>query len=255
MNMRKINNIWHTIWLVIGISLFILGCPFKSGVEGKAWFRYASKYDQTRSKTIANAAAKKEGFLQDITEMEKIKQSFLRARQPTETEMIFVLRSPDRRFQRVGLVAMSLKPIETDQLTDILFEFLQDQDKEFRWYAVSSLEDFTKISESKKAGLGKQLLGIIKNESDQEILIRKFSLFAKFPCKEAVPFLTEQLMKEGRGNYLVRHFAFTTLKKMGNSFYDEAADYVNNHGSPETKKDLLDLENNWEITNTPTGKK
>jgi hypothetical protein len=28
------------IWLVVGLSLFISGCPFKSGVEGKAWFQY-----------------------------------------------------------------------------------------------------------------------------------------------------------------------------------------------------------------------
>jgi len=245
--MKKTNNIWYGIWFVIGTSLFISGCPFKSGVEGKPWFRYASKYDQARSKTIANDIAGKKSALQDLTEMETIKQKFLRAKQATETKMISVLKSPNRRFQRVGLVAMSLKPIETDRLFEIVFRFLQDHDREFRWYAVSSIENFTILPESKKADLGKQLLEIIKNRDVNELSIEEFLLLAKFPSKEAALFLTEQLMKEGKGNHMriFRFAAFIALKKMGNSFYDEAAEYVNNHGSPEIKKEFLELEKAW----------
>jgi hypothetical protein len=254
MNMITIHKIWYMIWLVVGLSLFISGCPFKSGVEGKKWFRYASKYDQAMSIMMANAAAKKESFLEDFTEREKIKQKFLRVKQPTEDEIISVLRSPDRRFQRIGLVAMSLKPIETDQLTDILFGFLKDQDREFRWYAVLSLKDFTKYSESKNASLGRQLLEIIKNEKDLELLCREMSLLAKFPSEEAALFLTEQLMKEGKENHLSRLCAFMALKEMGDSFYDKAAEYVKNHGSPEIKEEFLDLANYWKMQHTPTGK-
>ena len=233
------------IWFVIGISLFISGCPFKSGVEGKAWFRYASKYDQARNIAIANAAAEKETAMEDLARMDKPKQKFLRAKQPTETEIISVLRSPNRRFQRVGLAAMSLKPIETDQLIDILFEFLQDQDPEFRWYAIVSLEKFTKFPESKKVSLGKQLLEIIKKEKNKGLSIQKFSLLAKAPSEEAARFLTEQLMKEGEENYLYRNFAFNALKEMGDSYYEEAAEYVNKHGSPKIKKELLEREKSW----------
>jgi hypothetical protein len=250
MSMRKINNIWYMIWFVIGTSLFISGCPFKSGVEGKKWFQYASKWDQARSEAIANDAAKKGTVIQDWNKMVKMQQKFLQTKPPTETEIVSVLRSPDRRFQRVGLAAMSLKPIETDQLTDILFEFLRDQDGDFRWYAAYSLEEFTKFPESKKNSLGRQLLEIIKNEEDQGLSINEFSLLAKFPSEEAALFLTEQLMKEGKENYLYRNFAFNALKEMGNSYYDKAAEYVNKHGSPEIKKELLE----WEKINSPTGK-
>jgi len=243
--MRKIHKIRYVIWLVVGLSLFISGCPFKSGVEGKAWFRYASKYDQARNIAIANAAAKKETFMEDVARMSKPKQKFLRAKQPTETEIISVLRSPNRRFQRVGLVAMCLKPIETDQLIDILFEFLQDQDKDLRWYAVYSLLDFTKFPESKKDSLGRRLLGIIKSEKDLELFIKKFTLLAKFPSEEAALFLTEQLIKEGKENYLYRNFAFNALKKMGNTYYDQAAEYVKNHGSSEIKEEFLEREKSW----------
>jgi len=240
-NMRKINKIWSVIWLVIGLSIFISGCPFKSGVEGESWFRCASEFDQARSKLIANEVAGKKSAIQDISKMSQIKQKFLRAKQPTETEIISVLRSPNRRFQRVGLVSMSLKPIETYQLIDILFDFFQDQDRDYRWYAVDAFLDFTNIPESKKNSLRKRLLETIKSEKNQELFIKKFSLFAKFPSKEAALFLTEQLMKEGKENRLYRSFAFRTLKKMGDSYYDEAAEYVNKHGSPEIKKELLKL--------------
>jgi len=246
MNMRKINNIWYMIWFVIGISLFISGCPSKFGVEGKAWFQYASKFDEASNIAMANDADKKGTATDDLAKMDKLKQKFLRAKQPTEAEIISVLRSPNRRFQRVGLAAMSLKPIETDQLAEILFEFLQDQDPEFRWYAAYSLEEFTKFPESKKVNLGKQLLEIAKNEKEKGISIGEFLLLAKFPSKEASLFLTEQLMKEGKENFLYRNFAFNALKEMGDLYYDEAAEYVNNHGSPEIKKELLELQNSWE---------
>ena len=246
--MRKINEIWYVIWFVIGISLFISGCSDKSGIEGKAWFRYASKYDQARKAqniALANAVSKNEPVKvpwESLAKMSKIKQKFLRAKQPTEKEIISVLRSPNRKFQRVGLIAMYLKPIQTDQLIDVLFEFFQDQDRDFRRYAVYSFLDFTKIPELKKDSLGRRLLETIKNEKTPELFIRKFSLFAKFPSKEAALFLTEQLMKEGKENRVYRSFAFRTLKEMGDSYYDEAAEYVNKHGSPEIKKEFSERE-------------
>ena len=242
--LRKVHRIWYVIWLVVGLSIFISGCPFKSRVERKAWFRYAAKFDEARNVAMANFAAKK-STLQDLAKMDKIKQKFLRAKQPTESEIISVLKSPDKRFQRVGLAAMSLKPIETDQLIDILFEFLQDQDREFRFYAISALEKFTQFPESKKVSLGKQLLEIIKKEKDKGLSIQEFSLLAKAPSEETALFLTEQLMKEGKENYLSRNFAFNALKEMGDSYYDEAAEYVNKHGSPEIKEEFLEREKTW----------
>ncbi|NIV97891.1 hypothetical protein GWN26_01560 [Candidatus Saccharibacteria bacterium] len=240
--MRKIHKIWYVIWLVAGLSLFISGCPSKSGVEGKAWFRYASKFDEARNITMANDDAKKGTTDEDFARMDKIKQKFLRAKQPTETEIISVLKSPKRRFQKTGLVAMFLKPIETEQLTEILFGFLQDKDNHFRINALYSLKKFTKFPESRKADLGKQLLEIIKHEKSKEIFLAEFHLLAKFPSEEAALFLTEQLMKEGKENYLNRNLAFYALKKMGNSYCDEAAEYVKKHGSPEVKKELLERE-------------
>jgi len=245
---QKNNKIWYVIWIAIGMSFFISGCPFKSGIEGKAWFQYASKYDQARSKMIANEAAKKGTFIQDSVRMNKIKQEFLRAKQPTETEIISVLRSPNRRFQRVGLVAMRLKPIETDQLIDILFEFLRDQEPKFRWHAMLALEKFTQFPESRKSDLGKQLLEIIKNEKDDTLSLPQiFILLAKFPSEEAALFLTEQLMKEGKETRIrvFRYAAFRALKEMGNTYYDEAAEYVKKHGSSEIKEEFLEREKNW----------
>ena len=245
---QRNNKIWYVIWLVVGLSLFNSGCPFKSGVERKAWFRYASKHDEARSKLIANAAVKKETAMEDLARMSKPKQKFLRAKQPTETEIISVLRSPNRRFQRVGLAAMYLKPIETDQLIDILFEFLRDQEPEFRGYAIGSLYKFTKFPESKKADLGKQLLEIVKTRRDNELAIQEISLVARFPSEEVVLFLTEQLMQEGEDDSMsiFRFVAFKALKEMGDSYYDEAAEYVNKHGSSEIKKELLERENFYE---------
>lgn len=242
---QRNNKIWYVIWLVVGLSLFFnSGCPFKSGVEGKAWFRYASKYDQALSKMAASG-----GALQDYNKVLKMEQKFLRAKQPAETEIISVLRSPNRRFQKVALVAMSLKPIETDQLTDILFEFLRDQEPEFRWHAMLSLDKFTKFPESRKADLGKQLLEIIKNEKDDALpLFEQFNLLVRFPSEGTALFLTQQLMKEGKERRILifRLMAFKALKKMGNSYYDQAAEYVNKHGSSEIKMELLERENFYE---------
>ncbi len=238
--MRKIHRIWYVICLVVGISLLITIYPFKSGVEGKAWFRYASKYEQALSKMWASG-----GALDDYNKVFKMEQKFLRAKQPRETEIISVLRSPNRRFQRVGLVAMSLKPIETDQLIDILFGFLRYQEPEFRLYAMISLDKFTKFPEFRKADLGKQLLEIIKNEKDDALpLFEQFDLLVRFRPEGTAQFLTELIMKEGKESRIriFRHLAFRALKEMSGSYYDEAAEYVNKHGSAEIKKELLERE-------------
>ncbi len=240
----------NRIKLVVALSIFISGCPYKSGVEGEKWFQYASKYDQALRKMSAS-----KGALKDFNNVLKTGEKFLQTEQPTEDEIMSVLRLPDKRFQRVGLAAMSLKPIETDQLTDILFEFIKDQDPELRWYARYALMKFSKFPESTRAERGEQLLEIIKSRAGKELSFEEMLVLAKFPSKEAAQFLTEQLLKEGKENKVFRVCAFRSLKEMGNSYYDEAADYVKNHGSPEIKKELLDQENYWENTNTPTGKK
>jgi len=243
LNTKNTNN----ILFIIGISLFITGCPFKSGVERKAWFRYASEYDQARSKTLANAAADKKDAVQDLTKMSKLEQKFIQAKQPMEAEIISVLKSSNRRLQRVGLAAMSLKPIETDQLIDILFEFLQNQNPEFRWYAAHSLDKFKIFPESNKPRLERQLLEIIKNEKDQTILYIEISLLVKFPTQETFLILTELMMKEDKENNMriLKFAAFKTLKEMGDSYYDEAAEYINTHGSLEIKKEFVELEKAW----------
>lgn len=244
------------IWFVIGISLFISGCSFRSGVEGKAWFRYASKYDQA----LMDMAESK-GSLKDYYKLCKMEQKFFQAKQPSETEIISVLKSPNREFQKVGLIAMSLKPIETEPLIDILFNFLQVQDIELRWYAIRSLERFTKFPEPRKAELGKQLLEIVKARNDIEISIEEIILLAKFPSKEAAVFLAERLMKEGKeiegeeGHMRIYRYAtFRTLKDMGDSYYCQAEEYVNAHGSSEMKKELLKNEEAFEMVSAQTGK-
>ena len=237
-NMRKINKIVYIICFVVGLSLFISGCSYKSGVEAKLWFQYALEYDQAMSKMWASG-----GLVLYSNKMRKIEQKFLHAKQPTETEIISVLRSPNRRFQKIGLAAMSLKPIETDSLTDILFEFLRDQEPGFRWYAMLSLDKFTKFPESRKADLGKQLLEIIKNEKDDALpLFQQFNLLVRYPSEGTAQFLTELVMKEGKEKRkcIVKYRAFMALKEMGDSFYDEAVEYVNKYGSSEIKKELLE---------------
>jgi len=59
--------------------------------------------------------------------------------------------------------------------------------------------------------------------------------------------LTQELMKkqEGKEISILRFAAFRALKEMGNSFYDEAADYVKTHGSPEVKTEFSKLEQAW----------
>ncbi len=56
-------------------------------------------------------------------------------------------------------------------------------------------------------------------------------------------------MKEGKDPIIraFRYTAFRALKEMGNSFYDEAAEYVNKHGSPEIKEELWEKEEAWDL--------
>ena len=140
---------------------------------------------------------------------------------------------------------MSLKPIETEPIIDILMEFLQDKDDNYRWEACRSLNNFANFPESKKVLMGKQLLQIIKNEKDIGIAISGYSLLAKFPSEEAAQFLTEQLVKEGKENIWNRTIGFKALYEMGGSYYEKAAEYVNTHGSPEIKDEFLRNEKFW----------
>lgn len=235
-------HVWYIVLLFFTIMLFLIGCASEQG----KWFHYARKYDQTRNKMIARAATG--NFLSDYNETNKIRQKFLNARQPTEAEIITALNSSNRKFQRIGLAAMSLKPIETDQIVEILFEFLQDENFYFKEYALLALKEFEKFPESKKDVLGKQLLEIIKGEEKkgkEGISFREFSLLAKFPSQDSVSFLTERLMREGAENKLFRIAAFSALKKMGEPYYSQATEYVKKHGNSEIKNELLERENTW----------
>jgi hypothetical protein len=249
--MKKNNKIWFMIWFGVGISFLIFGCSSKSGVEGKKWFKFASQYDQACHRLWASG-----GALNEYNEMTKIGQKFLKTGQPTEDEMISVLKSPDKKIQIVGLAAMYIKPLETEQLTDILFEFIQGEDPEFRWYARNSLLKIKNFPENKKDDLGKKLLEIVKGRKDSELSIEEVSLLAKFPSKEAASFLTGLFMKEGdeENTRLFRVLAFRSLKEMGDSFFDEAAEYIRNHGSPEIQNEFTERVKSWKELHTPTGK-
>jgi TPR repeat protein len=139
---------------------------------------------------------------------------------------------------------MSIKPIETEQLTDILFEFLQDQDPYFRWYSLMSLDKFTKFPENRQADLGEKLLEIVKTRTDNKFDPLEFTLLANFPSEEAADFLTEQMMKEGKegSGRTFRFIAFRALREMGDSYYDGAVEYVNEHGSDEIMEEIMGLE-------------
>jgi HEAT repeat protein len=243
--MRKTNHVRHEIWLAIAVFLLVSGCPSRSGVEGNEWFRCASEFDEARNALYANDAARSGTAADDLARINRLQHKFLSAKQPTETEIVFVLKSPDRRLQKVGLAAMCLRPIETDQMVDILFGYLRDKDFYFRTDALYALDKFTQFPESRKSELGRQLLEIVKTRegdlSAQEIL-----LLGRFPSEESAQFLIGQLMKEGKDNRIIRYSAFEALKKMGDLYYDKAAEYVNVHGSPEAKKELPDLEKSWE---------
>jgi hypothetical protein len=250
MEVGKINRIRYAALCVVGISLILIASPFKSGVEQRAWFQYAIKFDSAGSKMNANA--ENELGLKYFAERRKMQLRFLLAKQPTEDEILSVLTSPDRKLQKVGLIAMSIKPIETDQVIAVLFQFLQDQDRDIRAIAAGSLGGFTQFPESKKAVLGKQLLETITKEENTGVLFVEIPLLGKFPSQEAAAYLTEQLMKEGDDNRIRRYSAGDALKAMGDSFYDKAAEYVKKHGSAEIKKELLNREEYWKTGKNKT---
>jgi len=249
--MKKINIILFIIFIIVGLSLFFGRSLFKSGVERKAWFQYASEYSQAMSKMWASG-----GALEDYYKTNRIGQIYLKTEQPNEEEMISVLRSQDRSMQIVGLAAMSIKPIETEKIIDILFDFMQNQDPELRWYARNSLLKIKNFPENKKDDLGKKLLDIIKNRKENELSVEEVSLLAKFPSKEAVSFLTDLFMKEGNdeNTRLFRVLAFRTLKEMGDSYYDKAAEYIKIHGSPEIQEEFTKRVKSWKELHTPTEK-
>jgi hypothetical protein len=222
--------------LTITCFLFISGCSDKSDLEKKAWFKCASKYDRAMSQMWAS-----DGALRDFYKVSKIKEEYLQLSQPSETEIVSILRPSSRNFQRVALVAMSIKPIETDQMADILFEFLQDQDLDFVWYTLESLVKFSNFSEIKQADLGEKLLETVETRKEDELSPREFTLLARLPSEKAALFLTEQLMREGEGarKSALRYAAFRALKEMGGSYYDKAAQDVYKNGSSVIKKDLL----------------
>ena len=69
---------------------------------------------------------------------------------------------------------------------------------------------------------------------------QEFSLLAKCPSQETSQFLIRQLLREGNDNRAFRLAAFRALLKMGNPYYDQAAEYVKNNGSAEIQKEFLD---------------
>ncbi|OHB51602.1 MAG: hypothetical protein A2Y12_01795 [Planctomycetes bacterium GWF2_42_9] len=182
--------------------------------------------------------------------MNKIKHNFLRTSPPKESEIMWVFMSPNRELQKIGLAAMSLRPIETERIQRTLIEFLQDPNFYFKEYAFLSLNKFKENPADKNDAVRKRLLEIIKNEEGKgkgkgNISFREFLLLAKFPSQETALFLQDQLMKEGQENKIYRIAAFSALKKMGEPYFTKVLEYVKNHSTPEMKKELLERENTW----------
>lgn len=226
--------------LLIGVFLFISGCTAKPAVEKERWFIYASKYDCERNTLIVT------GDMKYFGGMDKNRKRFLQSTQPTESEIVSVLKSTDRKFQKVGLAALSLKPVETNEVLNLLIGFLQDPNFYFKEYACSALDEFIEFPESRKAELSKELLKIIKIENEKGkhgIAFQEFSLLAKCPSHEAAQFLSDQLIIEGKENKIPRLAAFRALQTMGNPYYGQAAEYVKNNGSAEIQKEFLDRQN------------
>ena len=237
---------------------FVSGCSDKPELEGDAWFRCAEKYDRVMTDMWASGGTVKayntvlqikQQYLQTSQPSEiellsmllQIEQQYLQTSQPSETELVSMLRSPNRHFQRVALVAMSIKPIETDQVVDIVFEFVQDPDPVFRWYALESLAKFSTFSEITRAKLGERLLPIVKARKDEDLSPREFALLAKFPSEKTARFLTEQLMRDGEEIRIstLRYAAFRALKEMGAPYYDNAIKEVHTNGAPGIRRRIL----------------
>ena len=142
---------------------------------------------------------------------------------------------------------MAIQPVQTDKVTEILIESLKDQEWYYKRYALFALEDYECFSEHKKAIWGAKLLEIICNEEDEGISIREYSLLAKFPSEEAAQFLAEQLLKEGEKEKTRRQFAYHALRDMGSEFSEKSLAHVDLHASPEMKKEILKLEEIWEM--------
>ncbi len=235
--MRKFEVVWST-GFVLGMFLSLCGCSRRSDVENTDWFKCAQKYDKAYSKMLMEMD--RETLEKDLMdEVSKLREKFLQSRQPEQSEIVSVLRSPSRKLQRIGLAAMSLRLAQTDEVVEILFEFLQGQNREFRWYAVHALGELRPLEEAKRASWGRQLLEITRRERDVQIQMKEIFLLGELGCEEAIPFLTEQLMKEGEEYFGLRVVAYLSLWKMGGPFYDKVANY----SSAEIRKAVEDLEN------------
>jgi hypothetical protein len=199
-------------------------------------------------KMIQNDLAGKNRALKDWAGMSKMAQKFRGGAQPTEDEIVSLLSSPDRNLQRVALAAMSLKPIETDRLIDVLFGFLDDGDYYFKAYALAALDEFTDFPQSQKPELGRRLLQIVRSRPRDDLMPEEVLLLARFPSQEAAVFLTDILITEGsdRRTQLFRFVAFKTLKQMGDSYYDQAAACADQLCTPQIKEELLDWESVWQ---------
>ncbi len=233
-----------TIALAIFAFVIIFFKPFVQGIQGARWFSTASEYEQALNKMWASG-----GALEDFAEVRKKQKLLLKRKLPSEKIIINILESPNREIQKTGLAGMSLKPVETEKVMDILIEFLQDDDIECRYYATKSLNAFKEFPEPRRESLGNLFLEIIKKEEEgQSIPIEGYSLLAKCPSKNTAQFLTEKLMLDGedRNTLISRLFAFSALKEMGESYYSQAVEYVNEHGSKDIKKKLLEQEKAWQ---------
>ncbi len=251
-NLRNNANKLFVTLFIIAASALISGCPNKSAVESKPWFKYASKYVKAMRKMSQSG-----GKLRYYDKAYKIGEKFLQSQQPAEDEIITVLTSPVKEHKIAGLAAMSIKPIETDKVTDILFEFLKDKDWELRWFARCALWKFKDFPESRKDELGNRLLEIMNSRKANELSLEEIMLLQKFPSKESAHFLTEQIMREGNdvNTAIYKACSFQTLKRMGGSYYDDAADYIRKNGSPEIKEELSQREESWAIINKKIDKK
>jgi hypothetical protein len=236
--MKNISLSWCAFLLtVIACCFLFAGCPPRAGIEKKAWFRYASDFDAARNIAMANDASKKDTAMEDLARLEKLRQAFLQAEMPTEAEIVSLLRSPDRRLQKVGLVAMSLRPIQTEKVLTILLEYLQDKDFFYKVDAVYALGKFASFPKS--VDLERRLLMIAGNESQVGVLCFEIALLARFPSDEVAQYMMQELVKEGAESYIIRRSAADALKKMGDSYYQNALEYVRKHGSPELVTELL----------------
>jgi len=207
-----------------------------SFMEKPAWFKYAKEYLEANEQMQASRGKANDTLWRYFLISNEAMKKFLECPQPSALEINMYLKSDKYFEKKVGLAAMSLRPIENKMVVEQLIRFLGSEDRDSRIYASLALK---KMNPESYAFYESQIYQYSLREKDETVLMSEILILGILNNPRYLPLFVKFLQGD---SITLRLSAYNALKIMGEAYLDEVIDSLKEKKDFETIDFIYKLE-------------